>query len=73
MSKIEVKNLVKVFGSQTHKALEMFQKSFNKEQILAKIGQTIAVNNVSFSVQAGETFVIMGLSGCGKSTYSTLP
>ncbi|WP_199241730.1 glycine betaine/L-proline ABC transporter ATP-binding protein [Desulfosporosinus sp. Sb-LF] len=68
MTKIEVKNLVKVFGSQTQKALELLQKDFNKEQILAKTGQTIAVNNVSFSVQAGETFVIMGLSGCGKST-----
>jgi glycine betaine/proline transport system ATP-binding protein len=68
MTKIEVKNLVKVFGSQTQKALDMLQKGFNKEQILAKIGQTIAVNNVSFSVQAGETFVIMGSSGCGKST-----
>jgi len=68
MIKIEVKNLVKVFGSQTQKALEMFQKGFTKEQILTKTGQTIAVNNISFSVEDGETFVIMGLSGCGKST-----
>lgn len=30
--------------------------------------QTMAVNNVSFTVQAGEIFVIMGLSGSGKST-----
>lgn len=68
MTKIEVKNLVKVFGSQTQKALEMLEKGFDKEQILAKTGQTIAIDNVSFSVQAGETFVIMGLSGSGKST-----
>ena len=68
MTKIKVTNLIKVYGSQTQKALEMLQKGFNKEQIIAKTGQTIAVNNVSFSVQAGETFVIMGLSGCGKST-----
>jgi glycine betaine/L-proline transport ATP binding subunit len=68
MTKIKVQNLIKVFGSQTQKALEMLQKGFNKEQILAKTGQTIAVDNVSFSVQAGETFVIMGLSGSGKST-----
>ncbi len=68
MTKIEVKNLIKVYGSQTKKVLEMLQKGSTKEEILAKTGQTLAVNNVSFSVQAGETFVIMGLSGCGKST-----
>jgi len=68
MTKIEVKNLVKVFGSQPEKALEMLRKGSNKEQVLAKTGQTMAVNNVSFAIQAGETFVIMGLSGSGKST-----
>lgn len=30
--------------------------------------QTVAVNNISFSVNHGETFVVMGLSGSGKST-----
>lgn len=68
MTKLEVTNLVKVYDSQTQKALEMLQKGSNKEEILATTGHTIAVNNVSFSIQAGETFVIMGLSGCGKST-----
>ena len=68
MTKLEVINLVKVYGSQTRKALEMLQKGSNKEEILAETGQTVAVNNVSFSVQTGEIFVIMGLSGCGKST-----
>ena len=28
----------------------------------------VAVKDVSFSVQKGETFVVMGLSGSGKST-----
>lgn len=68
MTKLEVIKLVKVYGSQVSKALEMINKGFAKEEILAKTGQTVAVHNVSFSVQAGEIFVIMGLSGCGKST-----
>lgn len=31
-------------------------------------GALIAVSNVSFSIEKGKTFCIMGLSGCGKST-----
>ena len=43
-------------------------EGFGKEEILAKTGQTVGVNKVSFTVQEGETFVLMGLSGSGKST-----
>ncbi len=67
-AKIEVKNLVKVFGSQPRKALSMIEKGMSKEQILAETGQTVGVNDVSFTVETGEIFVVMGLSGCGKST-----
>ncbi len=36
---------------------------------LTKIfGQTTAVEDISFSVQKGETFVLLGTSGCGKTT-----
>lgn len=66
--KIEVRNLVKIFGSQPQKALARLQKGMGKELILAESGQTVAVNDVSFAIQAGEIFVIMGLSGSGKST-----
>ena len=31
-------------------------------------GQTIVQRHLSFSIIAGEVFVIMGGSGCGKST-----
>ena len=37
-------------------------------QILKETGCTIAVNNASLSVREGEIFVIMGLSGSGKSS-----
>ena len=66
--KIEVKNLVKIFSSQPQKALHLLDKGFSKEHILAETGLTVGVNNVSFTVNEGEVFVVMGLSGSGKST-----
>ncbi|KLU62538.1 glycine betaine transport ATP-binding protein OpuAA [Peptococcaceae bacterium CEB3] len=66
--KLEVKELVKVFGSQPGKAIAMLEQGVSQERILGATGQTVAVNDVSFSVRNGEIFVLMGLSGSGKST-----
>ena len=66
--KIEAKNLVKVFSSQPQKALRLLDEGLSKEHILTQTGLTIGVNNVSFTVHEGEVFVVMGLSGSGKST-----
>ncbi|NLB52943.1 MAG: glycine betaine/L-proline ABC transporter ATP-binding protein [Syntrophomonadaceae bacterium] len=68
MNIIEVQGLYKIFGKQPDKALELLKKGYTKNQIMEKIGHTIAVDNVSFTVQPGESFVVMGLSGSGKST-----
>ncbi len=37
------------------------------ENVTKVLGQTTVLDNVSFHVDAGETFVIVGLSGAGKS------
>ncbi|MGI6486324.1 MAG: quaternary amine ABC transporter ATP-binding protein [Tepidanaerobacteraceae bacterium] len=66
--KIEVKNLVKIFGSKPKLALKRLKEGWTKEKILKTTGQTVGVNNASFTVDEGEFFVIMGLSGSGKST-----
>ncbi len=68
MNIIEVQNLYKIFGKKPKKALEMISQGYSKEDILADTGQTVGINNVSFTVKAGESFVVMGLSGSGKST-----
>jgi len=68
MNIIEVKGLYKIFGKQPDKALELLKKGYTKNKIMGEIGQTVAVDNVSFTVKAGESFVVMGLSGSGKST-----
>ncbi|MDD3027347.1 MAG: glycine betaine/L-proline ABC transporter ATP-binding protein [Erysipelotrichaceae bacterium] len=68
ISKIEVKNLFKVFGKQQTKALELRKAGKSKSEVLKQTGSTIGIDNVNFTVRQGEMFVLMGLSGSGKST-----
>ena len=36
--------------------------------LVRKFGDRVVINDISFTIQRGETIVIMGASGCGKST-----
>jgi glycine betaine/proline transport system ATP-binding protein len=67
-AKIEVKNLFKIFGPQPKKALSLLEQGLDKEAIFEKIETTVGVQDASFEILSGEIFVIMGLSGSGKST-----
>ncbi len=66
--KIEVRNLFKIFGPHPKKALKLLQEGLEKNEIFEKTETTIGVQNASFEINTGEIFVIMGLSGSGKST-----
>ena len=68
MSKIEVRNLNLIFGANKKQALRMLEKGKSKKDIRNKTKCTVAVNNVSFDINEGEIFVIIGLSGSGKSS-----
>ncbi|MTI94573.1 MAG: glycine betaine/L-proline ABC transporter ATP-binding protein [Firmicutes bacterium] len=68
MVKLAVKNLYKIFGPNPQRGLDLLKKGLGKEEILKKTGLTVGINDASFEVEQGEVFVIMGLSGSGKST-----
>jgi len=68
MEKIVVENLYKIFGPQPEIAMKLLRDGLDKEAIHEKTGMTVGVNNASFTIGQGEIFVIMGLSGSGKST-----
>lgn len=68
MTKIEIKNLSILFGSEKMSAKRMLVEGKSKQDILKETGCTVAVRNANLKIEEGELFVIMGLSGSGKST-----
>lgn len=66
--KLRVHNLFKVFGPGPERGVAAAQQGMSKEEIMSRYRLALGVNDVSFSVDAAEILVIMGLSGSGKST-----
>ncbi len=66
--KVEVKNLTKIFGKHVGRAKELIKQGKTKPEILKETGATVGVDQANFEINDGEIFVIMGLSGSGKST-----
>ena len=68
-SAIKIENVWKVFGNTSSEALDAIQnKGISKTEALEEYNSVIGVSDVSFDVNQGEIFCVMGLSGSGKST-----
>ena len=65
---LEVSELWKIFGPTADKLVGTPDAELPRAELLAKTGCVAAVKDISFTVTAGEVFVVMGLSGSGKST-----
>jgi glycine betaine/proline transport system ATP-binding protein len=66
---IQIQNVWKIFGNTSKEALDAIQnKKISKQDALEKYNSVIGVSDVSFDVNKGEIFCVMGLSGSGKST-----
>jgi len=68
MSKIEVRNITKVFGPHPQRWLDAVRQGISKEDLLAQSGHTLGLRDISLSIEEGSIYVVMGLSGSGKST-----
>ncbi len=66
---VRVEEVYKIFGPQPRgRAFELSQAGMKKDEVHARTGHVVGLRDVNFEVLRGEIFVIMGLSGSGKST-----
>jgi len=66
---IRLENVYKIFGPQPQgRAFDLVKAGYGKDEVLRRSGHVVGLNDVSFTVNQGELFVVMGLSGSGKST-----
>ena len=68
MPAIEAEGIFKVFGKGSTSAVSRLRDGTTSRDALRAEGLTAAVIDASFTVEPAEIFVIMGLSGSGKST-----
>lgn len=68
MAVISVKDLSLIYGANKKQAAALLEQGASKEEILDQTKAVIAVNKANFNIQSGEIFVVIGLSGSGKSS-----
>jgi len=59
----------KIFGQNADEAMKaIHERGLSKAEVLEEFKCVVGIADVSFEVQRGEIFCVMGLSGSGKST-----
>ncbi|QOY60298.1 quaternary amine ABC transporter ATP-binding protein [Thermophilibacter immobilis] len=69
MEAIEASHVYKLFGDHPARALAALRNGASREEVEERYDTTAAVIDISLDVNPGELFVLMGLSGSGKSTF----
>jgi glycine betaine/proline transport system ATP-binding protein len=67
-SKVQIKNLYKIFGKTPKKVLAQVKAGMGKPELLEETGHVLGIQNVSLDIPEKQIQVVMGLSGSGKST-----
>jgi len=66
---IAFEEVYKIFGPNPRgRPFELSQGGMHKDEVQRQTGHVVGITDVSFEVKRGEIFVVMGLSGSGKST-----
>ena len=66
---IRLEEVFKIFGPQPRgRAFDLAQAGVHKNEVQKQSGHVVGLSNVSFTIGKGDIFVVMGLSGSGKST-----
>ncbi|NDA19233.1 MAG: glycine betaine/L-proline ABC transporter ATP-binding protein [Alphaproteobacteria bacterium] len=67
-TKIEIRNLYKVFGSDPEAAMKHVHAGLSKQELLDQHGHVLGLRDINIKIKPKRIQVIMGLSGSGKST-----
>jgi len=65
---LQADHVTKLYGRNKAAAIKMMKAGSDKNEVYKKTGVAVALWDTSFQVKRGEIFVIIGLSGSGKST-----
>jgi glycine betaine/proline transport system ATP-binding protein len=68
MAAVQFDHVDVIFGNRPQEAVALLDQGASKDEVFAKIGHVVGVQDASFEVGRGEIFVLMGLSGSGKSS-----
>lgn len=67
-TKIEIKNLYKIFGDKPAEMLDKVQNGLSKDDLNDQYNHVLGLSNINLKMPAQGIQVVMGLSGSGKST-----